>query len=186
MLIQENVIKNMVLGSIRSSARIGKVSGLLINPHNLHIDALFCQVINSKGTLLLVPEDIRDISPVGVVINDHEHLLDASDAIRLKPILDLNFEIIGLKAYVGKRHVGSVESFAVESDGLYVQKIYVRPTLVKRINSSRLTFDRSMVVEVSNRAVVFKDSSKQRAPSRSQPKPTWPTSIATPMCPHDC
>lgn len=156
MLINSKNMINLPLASIRSSAKIGYADGLIINPNNLHIDAIWCSLSNGKR-LLLSPMDIRDLSLRGIIINDHENLLEESDAIRLKPILEYRFNLIDKVAYVGKRKIGKVEDFAVNTESLYIQKIYVKPNLINRVASERMTFDRSSVEEVTNQKIIFKN-----------------------------
>lgn len=159
MLMNNATFINMPIGSVRSSGRIGLVTGLVINPHNLHIDALKCRVARSKEQLLS-PMDIRDISSMGVVINDHDNLLDIEDAVRLEPILKLSFELINKMAYEGRKKIGKVEGFAVNSENMFIQKIYVRPGLIARVSTERLTYDRSAIKEVTDTKVVFESSNK--------------------------
>lgn len=157
MLINYSVIKNMPIGSVRSSGRIGVVTDLVINPNNLHIDAFKCRIARGKEQLLS-PIDIRDLSPMGIVINDHENLLDIEDSVRLEPILKINFDLINKTALEGKKRIGKVEGFAINSDNLFIQKIYIRPGLIARVNNDQLTYDRSMVKEVTDSKVIFNSS----------------------------
>lgn len=161
MLLNNSAFVNMPIGSVRSSGRIGMVTGLVINPHNLHIDALKCRVARGEEQLL-APLDIRDLSPAGVVINDHDNLLDIEDAIRLEPILKINFELTGKIAYEGKRKIGKVEGYAINSENMFIQKIYIRPGLIARVNNDRLTYDRSMIKEVTDTKIIFNTSNKVR------------------------
>lgn len=163
MLIQGNNFRTMAVGSIRSAGRIGKVVSLVINPHNLHIDGITCRIIGERSDQLISPSDIRDISPKAVVIDDHDRLMDPSDAVRLRPIMELRFSLEKLKAYVGSKRVGMVEDFAVDQQSLFIQKVYVRPTLLGRLSTDRLVFSRSQVQEVTKSKIVFIDSSRVKA-----------------------
>lgn len=163
MLIQGNQLEELGVGSIRSGGRIGRVQKLIINPHNLHIDALSCKIVGQSREQLIAPEDIRDIGPRGVVVNDHDQLINHQDAIRLQPIIKINFSLNNLQAFVGKKRVGAVENFAVEKESLFVQKIYVRPTLLNRWSTSQLVFDRSQIEEVTKSRIVFRDSSAEKS-----------------------
>lgn len=157
MLINFSALKNIPIGSVRSSGRIGVVTDLVINPNNLHVDAFKCRVIRGKEQLLS-PLDIRDFSPMGIVINDHENLLDIEDAVRLQPILKINFDLINKAAFEGKKRIGKVESFAINSDNLFIQKIYIRPGLIARVSNDQLTYDRSTIKEVTDTKIIFHSS----------------------------
>ena len=161
MLLNYSKMVSLPLASVRSSAKIGFADGLVINPNNLHIDSIWCRLSNGKR-LLLSPMDIRDLSLRGIIINDHENLLEESDAIRLKPILEYKFDLVDKIAYVGKRKIGKVEDFAIHTENLYIQKIYVKPNLLNRVASERMTFDRSSVEEVTNLKIIFKNQNTEK------------------------
>jgi len=163
MLIQGSVFKNMLVGSIRSAGRIGRVVDLVINPHNLHVDGITCRIVGERRDQLISPTDIRDLNAKAVVIDDHDRLIDPSDAVRLKPIIELGFSLPKLKAYVGSRRVGVVEDFAIDTQSLFVQKIYVSPTLLNRWSTDRLVFGRTQVEEITRTKIVFFDSSKVKS-----------------------
>ncbi len=160
MLINSNNIKGTAVGSVRSSGRIGRIIKPIINPHNLHVDALFCRIISIDAEQLIMPDDIRDFSPHGVIIDDHDKLIEPEDAVRLRPILKLNFDLIGLAAYVGRRKVGVVKDYAVENGGLFIEKIYVQPNLLNRLGTSQLVFSRPQVEEITRNKITFTDSSR--------------------------
>lgn len=161
MLINDSSLLNAPLGSVRSSGKIGFISSMVINPHNLHVDAFKCTLMNGKEQLLS-PIDIRDISPMGIIINDHDNLLDYEDAVRLKTVLDINFRFTNITAFIGKRRIGKVEGFAVNTENLFIQKIYVKPGLIARVSSDRLTFDRSSIIELTNTKIIFKNNNEVR------------------------
>ncbi len=156
----------MVVGSIRSAGRIGRVVGLVINPHNLHVDGITCRIVGERSDQLISPSDVRDLTQRAIVIDDHDRLMDPSDAVRLRPILELGFSLEKLKAYVGSRRVGIVEDFAIDQQSLFIQKFYVRPNLIGRLSTDRLVFGRSQIQEVTKSKIVFIDSSKVSAKDR--------------------
>ena len=163
MLISGDQLASLPLASVRSAARIGHIKELLINPHNLHIDALLCQVVSFSQTKYLSPLDIRDISVNGFIIDDHDNLFEDEDAVRLRSIIDINFKLVGKAAYVGKKRVGQVSGFSVDSSSLYIQQIYVNPSIMNRLRGDRLIFSRSNVKEVTDQAIFFNDSSREAA-----------------------
>jgi len=167
MLFNDKILNNLPLGSVRSSGRIGTVTGVVINPNNLHVDAFKCRVLRGQEQLLS-PLDVRNLSPRGIVINDHDNLLDEEDAIRLKNVLKINFQLIGKTAFVGKRKVGQVDGYAVDSESMFIQKIYVTPGFIARFKSDRLTYDRSLVKEIDDKKIVFENTNLVREKVRER------------------
>jgi hypothetical protein len=154
MLFLSSQTNNVPILSIRSSGRIGTALEPVINPHNLHIDGFLSKSIHTNNQVILLDIAIRGFSPGGIVINDHNDLAEADDLVRLKPILDLNFKLIDKKVKSGGKTIGKVVDYAIDKDSLFVQKIYVAPPVWQSIGTSRLTFDRGSVIEVTDSYIV--------------------------------
>lgn len=176
MLIHGKTITGGAVGSVRSSGRIGQILLPIINPHNLHVDGFTCRIARENEAKLVTPADIRDFSVYGIVIDDHDRLIAPTDAVRLQPVLRLEFNPIGLRAYVGQKKVGVVQDYAIDSKSLFVEKFYVQPGLLDRWNVSQLVFGRAQVEEITRTKITFIDSSKVKsktvekiAKSRAQP-----------------
>jgi hypothetical protein len=156
MLFLSTKITTLPLLSIRTSGRIGTVLEPIINPHNLHIDGFYCQVPHSKERLVLLDMHIRDFSPNGIIIDDHHSLSEPTDLVRLKPVLDINFELENKIVLVGKKKVGKIIEYAVDRDSLFIQKLYTQPPVWQSINQNRLVFDRTSVIEVTDTHILVK------------------------------
>jgi hypothetical protein len=75
---------------------------------------------------VLLYQDIRDIMPNGYVVNDHDVLVEPTELVRLKSVIDLNFDIMGKHVVtISKQRVGKVSDYATETETMYIQKIYV-------------------------------------------------------------
>lgn len=155
MLLLSPRLQNIPLISVRSGARVGTVLAPIINPHNLHIDAFWCNVINSKSNKVLLDIDIRDFSTKGVLIDDHLLLSDSDELVRLTAILDIDYKLEGKAVRTAKQKVGKLTDYAVDSASLYIQKLYVQPPVWKgSIVGNQLTFDRVSVLEVNDKSII--------------------------------
>lgn len=142
--------------SLRTALPVGSVVGHVINPHKLRVDALWCKVNNSKEIKLLLIQDIREVSPGGIIIDDLDCIASREDVIRLDKIIRLKFELLGKKVISGRLPLGKVVDYALDRDGFLVQKLYVEPSIFGRFKTTRLTVDRGLIVEVSPRYVKVK------------------------------
>jgi hypothetical protein len=95
MLFLSTKLSNIPLLSIRTAGRIGMVLKPIINPHNLHIDAFYCQIPRSQKPQVLLDMFVREISPAGLITNEHADLSDPEDLVRLQPIIKLNYDLVG-------------------------------------------------------------------------------------------
>ena len=143
-------LSNIPLLSIRTAGRIGLVLEPIINPHNLHIDGFFCRMPRSQQPLILLDMFIREISLSGIIINEHGNLSEPEELVRLQPILKLQFKLVGKTVLCGKKKLGKVSEYAMDSNGLFIQKIYVQPPVWQSLNQSQLTIGRSSILEVTN------------------------------------
>lgn len=144
--------------SLRTSATVATIIGPIINPDNLKIEGFYCQDRFDKKELVLLCQDIRDVLPQGYVINDHDVLAEPDELVRLQKIMELDFQLIGKPVVtLSKQKVGKVSDYAVETETMYIQKIYVAQSILKTLTGGSLSVDRSQVNEITPRRIVIND-----------------------------
>ncbi len=144
--------------SLRTGGEVATTLGAIINPDNLKIEGFYCQDRLSKQQLVLLYQDIRDIVKQGLVVNDHDVLVEPSELIRLKDVLALNFELKDKQVVTeSKSKVGKVSDYAVEIETMYVQKLYVTQSVLKSLSGGSLSIDRSQIIEITDRKIVVSD-----------------------------
>ena len=152
---------NRPVVSLRTSGEIATVESAIINPNNLKIEGFYCNDKFSRQRLVLLTQDIRDNIKQGIIVNDHDVLTDPEELIRLKSILDLQFDLIGKPVEtVSKHKVGKINDFAVDDQTLYIQKLYTGPSIIKSLTSGQLSIDRNQIVEITNNRIVINDLEK--------------------------
>lgn len=172
MLLLGSSFENMPVLSLRVGNTVGRVIGHLINPHKLTIDALWCKMSNSKEPQLILVQDIREVSIKGIIVNDHEVAVEPGEVIRLKPIIELAYELLGKKVISGKLSIGRVNDYAIEVEKYSIQKLYANPSALARLKTTRLTIDRSQIIEVSQNYVKVKDSRISEGVKKVMSRPT--------------
>lgn len=167
MLQLSAMILNRPVLSLRTGTPIGTTTGAIINPNNLKIEGFYCQVPDKKQFMVLVDQDIRDVIPQGIVVNDADVLADPSDLVRLQKTMKLNFELIGKKVVtVDKERIGKVSDFAVETSSMFIKKIYVSQSILKSFTGGNLGVDRTQIVEITDKKVVIRELA-QKVPARA-------------------
>ena len=158
MLQLSKTLLNKSVLSLRTGGVIASITGPIINPNNLKIEGFYCQDRFDKKLLVLLYQDIRDNMPQGYVVNDHDVLVEPEELIRLKDILELNFELIGKHVVtVSKQRVGKVSDYATETETMFIQKIYVAQSILKSFTGGSLSIDRSQVNEITPRRIIIND-----------------------------
>lgn len=144
--------------SLRTGTPIATVTAPIFNPNNLKIEGFYVEDRFDKSPLILLYQDIREILPQGYVVNDHDVLSDPGELVRLKNILKLGFELLGKPVEtVSKRKIGKVSDYAVETETMYVQKLYVAQSLFKSFAGGSLSVDRTQINEITPRRIIIND-----------------------------
>lgn len=144
--------------SLRTGQPVATVSAPIFNPKNLKIEGFYCNDNASRLQLILLYQDIREVMRDGFVINDYDVLAEPQELVRLKGLLDLGFELIGKQIEtVSNEKVGKVSDYAVETETMYVQKLYATRSIFKSFTSGSLSIDRNQINEITDRKVIIND-----------------------------
>jgi sporulation protein YlmC with PRC-barrel domain len=158
MLQLSKALINQPILSLRTSTPVATTLSPLINPNNLKIEGLYCQDRFEKRRLILLYQDIRDVLPQGIVVDDHDVLSDPSELVRLKDLITLNFDLLGKQVVtVSKDRVGKVSDYATEIETMYIQKLYVGQNIIKSFTGGTLSVDRSQIYEITPGRVIIND-----------------------------
>jgi sporulation protein YlmC with PRC-barrel domain len=155
--LSANLLNKDVL-SLRTGTPVATITGAIINPNNLKIEGFYCQDRFDKRSLILLYQDIRDIMPQGYVVNDHDVLTDPDELVRLKDVLQLNFDLVGKQVVtLNKEKVGKVSDYATETETMFVQKIYVSQSILKSITGGSLSIDRTQINEITPKRIIINE-----------------------------
>lgn len=158
MLKLSQTILNLPVMSLRTGGRVATATEPIINPNNLKIEGWYCVDAFSRGTLVLLAQDVRDFVPQGIAINDHADLADPEELVRLKETMELEFKVIGKPVITNhKRRLGKVSDYALDSITMKIQKLYVARPLYRSLSEGQLSIDRSQIIEITSRKIVIRD-----------------------------
>lgn len=158
MLQLSTSLLNKSVLSLRTGSPIATISAPIINPNNLKVEGFYCYDRFDKRQLVLLFQDIRDILPQGYVVNDHEVLAEPDELIRLKKVMELDFELIGKPVItISKDKVGKVSDYATETQTMYIQKIYVAQSIIKNLTGGSLSVDRNQINEITPKSIIINE-----------------------------
>lgn len=144
--------------SLRTGTPIATITAAIFNPNNLKIEGFYCQDRFDKTELILLYQDIRDVLKQGYVVDDHSVLVEPEELVRLRDILELDFELIGKHVEtISKHKVGKVNDYAVETETMFVQKLYVSQSLIKNFTGGTLSIDRTQINEITPRRIIINE-----------------------------
>jgi hypothetical protein len=157
MLMLSKSLLNRPVMSLRSGGQIAVAVEPVINPHNLKILGWWCK--NQSGQMLvLLAEDVRELMPNGLAVNDEEALSAPEDLVRHKEILDIKFELMDKLVRTKRQRLGKVSDYSY-NDGMFVQKLYVAKPLRKIFTTEdTLVIDRTQILEVTDHYILVRDT----------------------------
>jgi sporulation protein YlmC with PRC-barrel domain len=144
--------------SLQTGETIAVVKGLIIDMSKLKVVGLTVSAGKSPRTLLIMAS-VRQLASDCVIVNDEDELSEPDDVIRFQPLLKTMYTPLGSQVYSeGGHHLGSVEEFTVSITTEEIQRIYVKPPLIRSFFSSSLIIDRTQVIDVQPSKLVVKET----------------------------
>ncbi len=162
MLVYNSQLIGTPVLSVQASGPIAQITNPIVNPDNLKILAfkLDGPIINTTNYILDV-KSVREYSHLGMVIDDNDELVGPEDVVKIKEVLDLNFNLIGLKVETKKgTKLGHITDFTLTSEDFTIQQIVVKRPIVKAIIDPELIIHRREIVEITDYKVIVKDEEK--------------------------
>lgn len=161
MLVYASKLIGAPILSMQSAGPIGVITDLVVDPNTLKILAFRIKGPLVKTANILDVKSVREYSKYGLVVDSIDELVEKGDIIKVSEIIDLNFDLNGLKVETKKKtKLGHVIDFTVTSEDFNVKQIIVKRPLVKSFLDSELIIPRSEITEVTDYKIIVKDEEK--------------------------
>jgi len=171
MLVSYKQFNHMPVMSLQTGSELARTIKPIIDPRSLNIVAyeLDGKLLSHKPTLLLIG-DIREIGPLGIIIDSTDELVNPKDVIKVNTVYEFGFELEGIRVVDDrKRSIGTVSDYSIDTTGFTVQQIAVKQPIFKRISEPELLIHRSQIIKVTDDDIVVKSPSiNNESTSRSQ------------------
>lgn len=162
MLISGLDLNDTPVLSLQTGTELARADQAIVNPHDLSIIAfnLSGATLDVTPSLLRI-EDIRELSPIGMIVDSSDEFVQPEDIIKLNTVYKLEFEPIGKPVLDEKRNkIGKVIDFTIDSGSFVIQQLIVKRPLLKSFNDSELIVHRSQIVEITDEAIIVKSKAK--------------------------
>ena len=157
MLFLSSDITNKTIFSLESGEDVANISGMVVNPNNLKIEAFYVSSPFITYDAVVFASDIRESNLDGFVVDGMKNLVPLdSNLIRLQKIINLNFKIDELKVQNsdGKK-IGKIKEYVFNDSAFEITKIYVaEKSLKSKILDKVTTVKRSQVAKISNQRMI--------------------------------
>lgn len=150
---------NVPIMSLRGGRKISMTLDPIVNPHKLTIEGFYAEDRASGIDKILLVEDIREISDVGIIVDSEESLTDPADLVRLEDVINMHFEIVNKKLVSqGGKKLGRVEDYAIDNISYRIEKIYGCPIALKTLSTNDYIINRRQIASVNEDEIVVKDA----------------------------
>jgi uncharacterized protein YrrD len=173
MYILATQIKGLPVISLQTGQPIAVIAKPLVNQTNMEIVALECSIGRfQKNHGVVLMRDIRQFARDCVVIDSFEEIEDAGEIVRLRDVVEQNFDPIN-KTVVNESgdKLGRVDDYTINLKTYMLQKLYVHQSLMKSIIFNNLVIDRTQIIEVTPKQFTVRDATIPKASLASQPIP---------------
>lgn len=158
MLVPIERFTNTPILSLQTGSELARTGDPIIDPRQLKLMAFRVTGNHIKQSeTVLHPDDIREMSAMGIIIDSSDQLMGTEGLVRLQEVIDFGFTLPGIRVEDDtRRKLGTVKGYSVDPDSFFVQQLYVRPSLVQSLGTAVLTIRRSQIVSVDNQKIVVK------------------------------
>lgn len=159
--------------SLQTGTQLGNVDEAIIDPHQLRVLAYYVDgpLLDERPSIIRI-EDIREIGEVGFIIDSSDDITAPEDIVRLQEIIDLGFELTGLKVIDERKHnLGHVLDYNIDAASFEIRQIRVKPPITKILGLSELMIHRDQIVKITNDKIIVKSTSnEERVKAENQPR----------------
>lgn len=160
MLVLRDRLIGLPIMSLQTGTRLGLTSTPIIDPRRLHILAFYCEGpgIDFQPAILHT-SDVREFSDIGLIINDSDDIMRPDDLVRLKEVLDFQFNLEGMRVVDDHgQKLGKVVNFATDISSFYVIKLHVQPSLFQSFGAAERLIDRTQIVSITDDKIVVRQA----------------------------
>lgn len=159
MLVFGSKLSDSSVMSLQTGSLIAHTKQPVIDPHNLVIKAYHLEgrLLDHPNDSFLLISDVRELGPLGFIVDSSQEIVTRDDVIELQKILDYEFDIINLQVIDQAGHkLGTVIDYAVETDTFMIQQLIVKRPWAKSFIDPELLIHRSQIVEIDNQKITIK------------------------------
>ncbi|MDO4872066.1 MAG: PRC-barrel domain-containing protein [bacterium] len=156
LILNSKIEKTPILG-LQTGSQLATTGAPIINPANLQIIAYRLENNSySNEEMFIRIDEIRELSRLGFIIDSGEDFILADDVIRIKEILDLNFNLIGMPVVDEKGNkLGKIIDFTMSLLNFEVQQLIVKRPLLKSLNNPELTIHRNLITQIDDEKITI-------------------------------
>ncbi|MBQ3430939.1 PRC-barrel domain-containing protein [Candidatus Saccharibacteria bacterium] len=166
MLINASRLIGFPVLSLHIAGPVATTESFVLDPDRLKISAfrVWGPIIKNDPELgdILDARDVREFSPLGLIIDSAEDFVNSGDVIKIDKCLELNFSMFGLSVVTKKgTKLGKIIDYTVDSDDFSVRQLIVKRPFLKSFSDPELVIPRKEIVEINDYRIIVKDEEQK-------------------------
>jgi len=162
MLRLGSTLNNLTIMSLHAGYPVGIALEPIINPHNLTIIGVFCNVNDVPAPAVLLAQDIREMAGRRLIIDNAEDIRPLEDLIRDRDIINIRYQIPGKKIVTeSKARLGKAEDYIVNDTDFVIRKVHVVKSAIRSLTGGKLIVDREQIVATDDTKIIVKDGTEK-------------------------
>ena len=141
--------------SLQLNNQIGQISGLLVDPHQLKVVAVWVRPTKKYKDLLILPGSLRHFTSKRIVVDGPDDLTNPKDLPILHKTLVINYRIPNKKIVANGRKVAVATDFDFNRRSFFITAIVARPVGWQRLKMSEVRFGRQQIIRVDDQKIVI-------------------------------
>lgn len=145
---------------LQTGSRLAVVKKPIIDPGNLKIVSYEVDgpLLSMRPSFLRIA-DVRELSPIGMIIDSNDEFIGKNDVILIEKLIELDFNLIGINVIDDNgRKLGKVIDYIIETNSFFIQQLKVKQKLIKSITGTELLVHRTQIIEISNTTITVKST----------------------------
>ncbi len=158
--------------SLHTGGKVAELERAIINPSNLQIIAYEVKgpLLSERPSFLRIA-DIREIGPIGVIIDGSDELIGLDDVIKVKELYELNFNLMDLAVFDEHKHkLGKIENYSLDADTFMIHKLHIKRGMLRSLTDTGMLIDRSQIVTINRHSIIVKSTAKKVAEQKVAPE----------------
>lgn len=179
MLVNASSLLKCPILSLHVGGKVAEVTELIVDPNNLEIIACRTDgpLVGKEFGDILPIKSVREFSRLGMIIDSTDEFVESGEILRIKNILDLNFNLFGLKILTkAGAKIGKVSDFAIDPDDWMIRQIVAERPFLKSFLDPELIISRERITEVDDYRVIIddeKETNKQKSITKAPASPSF-------------
>ena len=141
--------------SLQTGAELARVKEPIVDPRQMTVVAFYVdgRMLDQHPSILHV-SDIRELSDIGMIIDNSDKLMSPEGLVRLQQIIDFHFKLIDVRVIDEQgRSLGKVKDYVIEPNTYTIQQLYTEQSLLKSLTTTSNVIHRTQIISVTNERI---------------------------------